>query len=171
MKLYEAMFVVNHNAAKENYEKVEAEALNCITRHGGEVVKSIRWDDRRLAYEIKKHKRGTFILVHFNAPSEAITKIEKQAQLSEVVLRVLIVVDEDGIEADTGAAGRERAAAEAAKERKGRDRDRDRDRGRGRGGRDRREREDSNESDDGDDGEAEKQSARSDAADDGEDAD
>lgn len=107
MKLYEAMFVVNHNAAKEDYEKVEAEALGCITRHGGEIVNSTRWDDRRLAYEIDKHKRGTYILVHFNAEGEAIARIEKQCRLSEVILRVLIIVDEDGPEPKTAPSGRD----------------------------------------------------------------
>lgn len=109
MNLYEAMFVVNHNAAKESYEKTEAEVLACITRHGGEIVNSLRWDDRRLAYEIKKHKRGTYILVHFNAPGEAIQRIEKQARLCEVVLRCLIIADEDGAEAAPASKAREEA--------------------------------------------------------------
>lgn len=96
MKLYEAMFLVNNNAAKENYEKVEAEVQSCITRFGGEIVNSIKWDDRRLAYEIMKQKRATYIVVHFNADGDSISKIERQCRLSEVILRVLIVADEDG---------------------------------------------------------------------------
>lgn len=101
MKLYEAMFVVNYNAAKESFEKVEAECFSCITRHGGEVVNSIKWDDRRLAYEIKKQKRATYILVHFKAPGESVSRIERQCKLSEDILRVLITVDEDGEEVST----------------------------------------------------------------------
>lgn len=96
MKLYEAMFVVNYNAAKENYEKVEAEVFNCITRFGGEIVNSIKWDERRLTFEIKNQKRGIYILAHFNAPGEALVKIERQVKLCEVVLRSIILVDEDG---------------------------------------------------------------------------
>ncbi|MBN1257553.1 MAG: 30S ribosomal protein S6 [Planctomycetes bacterium] len=112
MKLYEAMFIVNNNAAKENYEKVEAEALGCITRHGGEIVNTIKWDERRLTYEINKQKRGTFILCHFNAPHDAIGKIEKQCRLSEVILRVLIVVDTDGPEAKVAPSSHEDLGAE-----------------------------------------------------------
>jgi small subunit ribosomal protein S6 len=96
LKLYEAMFVVNNNAAKEDYEAVEAEVQSCITRFGGEIVNSIKWDERRMAYEIKRQKRATYILVHFNAPEDSISKIERQCRLSEAILRVLIVVDEDG---------------------------------------------------------------------------
>ena len=110
IRLYEAMFIVDSARAKEDYAKAEKACLDCITRHGGEVVKSIKWDDRRLAYEINGVKRGTYILVHFNAEGAAIAQIERQVRLSENILRVLIVRDEDGVETKTGNA-RERAEA------------------------------------------------------------
>jgi len=133
LRLYEAMFVVNQNAAKENYEKVEAEALDCITRHGGEIVNSLRWDDRRLAYDMNRQRRATFILVHFNAPTESIDRIERQARLCEVVLRVLIVVDEDGPVAEPAPKGRDSEFEETRgrgrrRERRGRERERSRPR-------------------------------------------
>lgn len=100
--LYEAMFIVDSNKAKENYEKYEALCLDSITRFGGTVLKAVKWDDRRLTYEIGKAKRGTYILVHFNAPGDAIAKIERHVQLSEDILRALVLADEDGIETTTG---------------------------------------------------------------------
>ncbi len=111
IRLYEAMFIVDSALAKDDYTKSEQACLECITRHGGEVVKAIKWDDRRLAYEINGVKRGTYILVHFNAEGDAIARIERQVQLSEVILRVLITRDEDGIETATGSV---REQAEAA---------------------------------------------------------
>ncbi len=100
-KLYEAMFIVDSAKAKEDYAKMEAECLGCLTRHGAEIVKAIKWDDRRLTYEINKIRRGTFILVHFNSDPANIGKMERQALLNENILRVLILVDEDGIEVET----------------------------------------------------------------------
>lgn len=114
-RLYEAMFIVDSAKAKEDYAKMEGECLNCLTRHGAEVVKSIKWDDRRLSYEIKKIRRGTFILVHFNSEPENIGKMERQCLLNENVLRVLMTVDEDGVEAVAGGA-RERSESEAPAE-------------------------------------------------------
>lgn len=113
-KLYEAMFIVDSNKARENFQQMEEVCLNTITRHGGEIVKSIKWDDRRMAYEINKSKRGTYILVHFNSDTQAIQKIERQIQLSDQILRCLITVDEDGIETHTGSASAEEAKTEAA---------------------------------------------------------
>ncbi|MFH0910990.1 MAG: 30S ribosomal protein S6 [Planctomycetota bacterium] len=112
MRLYEAMFLVNQNSAKEHYEKVEAEVCNCITRHGGEIVNTLKWDERRLAYEIKKQKRAVFVLVHFNAPTDSIARIERQCRLSEIILRALIILDEDGPVVEPCPKGREGAFGE-----------------------------------------------------------
>ncbi len=97
-KLYEAMFIVDSAKAKEDYAKMEAECLGCLTRHGAEIVKTLKWDDRRLTYDIKKVRRGTYILVHFNSDPANIVKMERQCSLNENILRVLILVDEDGVE-------------------------------------------------------------------------
>jgi ribosomal protein S6 len=92
------MFIVDSAKAKEDYAKLEGECLNCLTRHGAEIVKAVKWDDRRLTYEIRKARRGTYILVHFNSDPANIGKMERQCSLNENVLRVLILVDEDGVE-------------------------------------------------------------------------
>lgn len=113
-KLYEAMFIVDSNKARDDYQKMEDICLSTITRHGGEIVKVVKWDDRRLAYEIRKCKRGTYILVHFNAETSAITKIDRQIQINDQILRCLITVDEDGIDTTTGMVARETVAGEAA---------------------------------------------------------
>ncbi|MCL2001191.1 MAG: 30S ribosomal protein S6 [Planctomycetes bacterium] len=97
-RLYEAMFIVDSAKAKEDYAKLEMECLGCLTRHGAKIVKTVKWDERRLAYEIKKIRRGTFILVHFHAEPSAIGKMERQISLNENILRVLIMKDEDGVE-------------------------------------------------------------------------
>jgi small subunit ribosomal protein S6 len=107
------MVIVDSNKAKDGYEKCEADALECITRHGAKIVKSVKWDERRLAYEIDKVRRGTYILIQFDSETSAIVKIERQFQLSETVLRALVTVDEDGIETETGSS-RERAEAATA---------------------------------------------------------
>ena len=51
-----------------------------------------------MAYEIKKHKRGTYVLVHFTAPTASIVTMEKEYKLVDFILRVMILTDTDGIE-------------------------------------------------------------------------
>lgn len=96
MKLYEAMFLVDSNHARQDHAKVIEELRAIIEKGGGQVVNCDRWDERKLAYPIAKRRRGTYYLAHFNAEGDAIVRVQRAAELSETSLRVLITVDEDG---------------------------------------------------------------------------
>lgn len=97
VRLYEAMWVVDANTGREDYNKVLAAIKEIVEKGGGSWINADKWEERRLAYAIKKKKRGLYIINHFSAPTEAVTKIDRQARLSEVVLRHMITVDEDGL--------------------------------------------------------------------------
>ena len=49
-----------------------------------------KWDERKLAYEIKGKKRGMYIIAYFTAPGDGGRRIERDVNLSEDVLRVLV---------------------------------------------------------------------------------
>ncbi len=97
MRLYESMFLVENTRAKEDLDGVIAELGEIVSRAGGEVVNCDRWEERKLAYQIDGRRRGTYVLCHWNGPPAAPAKVERQSRLSSLVLRVLNVVDEDGI--------------------------------------------------------------------------
>ena len=96
MNLYEAMFLVDSNKAKQDHAKVLEEITEVIKKNGGEVVNLDKWDERKLAFPIAKRKRGTYYLSHFRAEGPAIGRIERSAGLSETILRTLVLRDEDG---------------------------------------------------------------------------
>lgn len=97
VRLYEAMWVVDANTGREDYNKVIAAIKEIVEKGGGTWINADKWEERRLAYSIKKKKRGLYIINHFSAPTEAVTKIDRNARLSEVILRHMITVDEDGL--------------------------------------------------------------------------
>jgi small subunit ribosomal protein S6 len=74
--------------------KPQAEIKRILDRAGAEIVFCRRWDERKLAYEIKGHKRGTYMLTYFRCNPDVITGIERDARLSESVLRVLVLTAE-----------------------------------------------------------------------------
>lgn len=97
MKLYEGMFIVDSSAAERDWAGVVGELEGIIKRHGGEVVDLRKWDDRRLAYEINRIRRGMYVLVHFNAPPLAMQEMRRDFNLSEKIVRQLVTIDEDGV--------------------------------------------------------------------------
>ncbi len=97
VRLYECMWLVDANVGREDYAKVVAGLKEIVEKGGGSWINADKWEERRLAYTIKKKKRGLYIINHFSAPTEAVTRIDRNARLSELVLRHLITVDEDGL--------------------------------------------------------------------------
>jgi small subunit ribosomal protein S6 len=49
------------------------------------------WDERRLAYPVKGHKKGLYYLIYFRTESGNVVNIERDCALSELILRVLIL--------------------------------------------------------------------------------
>jgi len=94
LKQYEAMFLFDPTFGA-SYENCEAEIRRLIIdRAGGEIVFCRKWDERRLAYKLKGRKRGVYVLVYFNAPPEKISPLERDAELNENVLRILVLTAE-----------------------------------------------------------------------------
>jgi len=115
-KLYEGMFLVD-SAKAADWDATKAALENALKRADAEIVDMKKWDDRRLAYEIQGKARGTYILCYFKADGEKIQDIEKAVQLSEQIMRVLILSTEqmtaEDMQKDTPAARAENEAAAA----------------------------------------------------------
>ncbi|MGH7177801.1 MAG: 30S ribosomal protein S6 [Tepidisphaeraceae bacterium] len=88
-KQYEAMFLFGAAATGEP-DNSQNTVKGMIERHGGSVMVLKKWDERKLAFEIKGQKRGLYVICYFTAPGDAIVHIERDVNLSEEILRVLV---------------------------------------------------------------------------------
>jgi len=86
---YEAMFLFPPPGTTD-VEAMTNMAKGIIERHGGKILHIKRWDERKLAYEIKRQKRGTFIIAYYEGPGASVSAIERDVNLSEDILRVLV---------------------------------------------------------------------------------
>jgi small subunit ribosomal protein S6 len=90
-KLYEAMFLADSGEAASDWEGLEKTIRKILSRNHAEVVSLRKWDERRLAYEVQGKGRGTYILCYFRADGDGVGGIERDVQLSERIMRVLIL--------------------------------------------------------------------------------
>ena len=91
MRLYEGMFIISDTVAGSDWEAAVKHVEDLLKNRGAEILKSEKWEDRKFAYKLKGHKRGAYLLIYFNAPTDSITPIKRDFELSENVLRTLIV--------------------------------------------------------------------------------
>ncbi|MCX7804433.1 MAG: 30S ribosomal protein S6 [Planctomycetota bacterium] len=95
-RLYEAMWVIDPSLVKDDMAKARSIIQDLVEKGGGALVNCEKWEERRLAYPIKKKKRGLYVISHFTSDPDRVARIQRNALLSENILRVLIVKDEDG---------------------------------------------------------------------------
>ncbi|MGC9259936.1 MAG: 30S ribosomal protein S6 [Phycisphaerae bacterium] len=91
IRQYEAMFLLNAGYASGNWDAAKAEVEHILHRANAEILHLRKWDERRLAYPIKGNKRGVYVLAFFKAEGPKIAGIERDTQLSENILRVLVI--------------------------------------------------------------------------------
>lgn len=88
---YELMFIVNSELKEEETEALLERIRGYLVDAGGDVTFSDNWGMRRLAYVIKGHREGHYYLTRFSMDSSEIKEFERRLQMSEGVLRTLIV--------------------------------------------------------------------------------
>jgi len=91
VRKYEGMFLVDSALATNNWNKVVENIETVLKRANAEVLSLKKWDDCRLCYPVAGVARGTYILTYFNASPSMISGIERDVQISEEILRVLIL--------------------------------------------------------------------------------
>jgi small subunit ribosomal protein S6 len=87
---YEVMFLIGQAQAADLASVIE-HIQEIFSRSGIEVIAMRKWDERRLAYEIKKQKRGLYILAYVKAPAKNMPQFERDTNLSEKILRVMVL--------------------------------------------------------------------------------
>ncbi len=87
---YEAMFLLSQAVAADLSAATD-HIKEVLARASAEIIALKKWDDRRLAYEIAGQKRGIYILAYFKAAGPDVAKIERDSNLSEKIMRVLIL--------------------------------------------------------------------------------
>ena len=91
MNQYEVMYVID--AALEDRARVELidRFSDLVKKNGGEIDRVDEWGKRRLAYAINYKTEGYYVLMYIKAPSELPKELERNFQISDKILRSLVI--------------------------------------------------------------------------------
>lgn len=104
MQEYE-LTVLIHPDRESELEKALTVVRELVTTNGGKVAKEDNWGKKKLAYRIAKQDFAFYVLMDVELPSEAPLKISNALNISDDVIRYLLVKIDS----------KERAKLEAAK--------------------------------------------------------
>lgn len=96
MKEYE-LTVLIHPDLEADIDKPIKKVRDIVTSAGGEIVKEDNWGKKKLAYRINKEDFAVYVYMDVKLPAEAPLKISNVLNITEEVMRYLLVtVDEKG---------------------------------------------------------------------------
>jgi small subunit ribosomal protein S6 len=90
LRRYELMLVIRPDVADDKSQALVDRTTRGIVASGGQIVKVAPWGRRRLAYPIDRHREGSYHIILFEAPPEAIVELEHTLLITEEVLRHLV---------------------------------------------------------------------------------
>jgi small subunit ribosomal protein S6 len=91
VNVYEGMFILDSNRYSRDAAGVSGQIPDMIQKLGGQMLASRLWEERRLAYPIDGHRKGTYWLTYFNLESSQLVALTRQCQLSESIVRTLFL--------------------------------------------------------------------------------
>jgi small subunit ribosomal protein S6 len=94
MRRYELMLVLRPDVADDRSQAVIDRTTRQVTAAGGQITKVAPWGRRRLAYPIDRYREGSYHIILFHAPGEALAELEHGLLITEEVLRHLVTRDE-----------------------------------------------------------------------------
>ncbi|VAX32442.1 SSU ribosomal protein S6p [hydrothermal vent metagenome] len=88
---YESITILKPTLSDEEIAEAIEKIKGIIEEAGGEIVSSDNWGKKRLAYEVKKERRGIYIVQHFKAKASTIIVLERHYRFSESIIKYMTV--------------------------------------------------------------------------------
>jgi small subunit ribosomal protein S6 len=84
---YETLIILDPRLNEEEVAALLTKVQETLKTLGGEVGKAESWGKRRLAYDMRKQREGTYAVLESKAEPATIKEFERQLKLNEQVLR------------------------------------------------------------------------------------
>jgi small subunit ribosomal protein S6 len=91
MPVYEGMFILDPTKYSRDPAGSAQQVSDIITQHGGTILAARLWDERKLAYPIKGHKKGIYWLTYFSMDGGHLTALERQCEITDDIIRKLVL--------------------------------------------------------------------------------
>ena len=88
---YECMFLLDTNKVAGDVPAAAKQLHTLLERNHAEVLASRPWDERRLAYPVKGHKKGLYYLTYFRTEGKNLVDLERDCALNEMILRSMVL--------------------------------------------------------------------------------
>ena len=96
-KEYETIYILRPDVDADAADKVQGRVAEVITREQGTMVKVEAWGRRKLAYPVKKQKKGVYVYVKYVGKGGLVSELERNLKLADAVMKFQTVLVRDEV--------------------------------------------------------------------------
>ena len=91
MRHYELLVVLKPTLTVEELQAKQTFLKEILEKNGAVIAAKLEMGTRKLAYQIDKFERGTYVVFYFTAPTAAIAEVERIIRITEEFIRFMTV--------------------------------------------------------------------------------
>ena len=91
MRHYELLVVVKPTLTVEELQAKLTFLKEILEKNGAVISATLEMGTRKLAYQIDKFERGSYVVFYFTAPTAAIAEVERLIRITEEFIRFMTV--------------------------------------------------------------------------------
>lgn len=101
MRRYETIFIADPDVSEEERKSLASKITGIMETQNAYIISVEDWGAKKLAYEVKRKKRGYYTLVDYCAHGGLVHELERVMRIDDRVLRYLTVQLSDNIDVET----------------------------------------------------------------------
>lgn len=91
VKLYELMLILDPNLRESEIKKKLKDTEDMVEKAGGKVVHQDFWGKRPMAYCLKGHREGVYVVYNLELPNSYIKELREHLRIEKELLRSMIL--------------------------------------------------------------------------------
>lgn len=88
---YELMLILSPELRETEITKKLEEIVNIIEKAGGKITNEDFWGKKELAYRIKKHNEGVYMVYNIELPNNFLSELKEFLRIEKEVLRSMVI--------------------------------------------------------------------------------
>jgi len=94
-RTYEILFIADPNLGEPEVDALAAQVQGHVEKDGGKLQKMEKWGKKRLAYSVRRHREGSYVLLVVEGTGVMVKEVERRLKVTDGIIRYLTVrVDE-----------------------------------------------------------------------------
>jgi small subunit ribosomal protein S6 len=101
MRRYETIFIITPDSSDDELKTIYEKFQGVVTGRKGQILAYEEQGKKKLAYDIKRHGKGHYVLMDYLGPSDIVAEVERNLRLDERILAYITVKLADKVDPES----------------------------------------------------------------------